>query len=213
MLAALLATLALLAPAAPAAEPGACIHLKQDNRTFCVAFGDAPPVHAGIPPLPLDRAKAAADWASNATHAGVMSPAMGYRLLSRLATMDTREAHGFKQGPCAFGPWRVFEWDSHADHAFLGLLDLLGKDDPLIIAFEREALRAGVARKDPTFVIEFKEKRLTPNLQRTLSGFFQGIEKAISERADLSACRIPLQEKIEKEPWTKPTFMKFEIID
>lgn len=194
-----------------AVEPAPCIHFRHDGNTFCLAYGPQNMAHADIRPLPPEAMADAQGWAFNCSHAGVISQAMRFRVMARLATVDTREAHGHAKGPCSFGPWSIYEWRQHADQAFLGLQTCLGKDDPLIMAFKEKALQAGLARKSSFYGIEFKGKRLTPKRQKALFDLFGAIELMVADRPELGIVRISLEEKIRKEPRTKETFMKFEV--
>ena len=192
-------------------QPG-CIHLKHGSTIYSLSYPNNSCVHSEIKPLPQELYDAASGWASNSAHAKVMSEFTSFQITARLSVSDYSESHGVAHGPCTYGSWSDYGWSENADHAYLGLVDKLGMNHPLVVELRKDALRARLARKDKSFGMTFKEKKLPQSKRNQLEVIFENIESKLKSDSMATAVGLAITEKLRKEPWTKPTFSKFELV-
>lgn len=191
----------------------ACIHIRQGAQAYAVSYLGQPCSHPAFSELPNDTFEAVAAWAYNCTFAKLFPRVLYFRIEARLATRDLSETHGVAHGPCSYGRWSDYGWTHHADHAYLGIVDAIGQAHPCLVAFRKAALASGLARKDRFYGISFREKRLSVRQRQRLELLFREFEAQLAGLPELSTVGMTFEEKYRKQPWTRPTFTLFDLLD
>ena len=207
LLAVLMGSLSCLAQTLPS-----CVHLGYAGKPYSIGFPTQPCPHSAFPPLPSKLFESLSSWTSNTSHYKVMSPLDEFKVMARLASSDTSHDHGFAFGPCAIGPWSTYGWAEHADFAYLGVKEAFPNAQSLLTHFEDQAIKFGLAKRDPTFGISFKRSKLTSTKKKHLIQLLVEVEGEVAKIPGASDPQTPLARHLEDNPRHKDNLTKFEII-
>lgn len=218
----LVCSLLLSVPKAPAAEVATntvtpCVHLSQGGQNYSVTYFGHKCRHQGYTQLPEGQYDTLASWTFNASYAGFLSQFDRYRILARLATLDSRGAKGFAHGPCNFGPWADYKWAEHAAQAFYGVSDALGDAPVVTDSLINPILKLRLAQKDRHMVLEFKDSTKLSDAKRArLVVVFLAAESNFSKQTALSAAPLTLDQAAKAKPKyesaRRKTFEEFSVL-
>lgn len=181
------------------------LHLLYKGQIFSLSYFGENVTNETCAPLPEELYDALNAWAFNASYAKTLSQFDRYKIMARLATVDNRGEKMVNGGPCAsfpfFGSWTDYKWAHHAGQAFYGLSDTLGSDPALSDSLVKPLLRSGLARKDPTMILEFKEStKLSTSKKFKLVRIFNNAELKLSKEKSLLVVPLTLDEAAKQNP-------------
>ena len=174
-----------------------CLYVTAiDGAHYALAYASYHCGRSGYQPLPQSQFDSVEAWAYNAQSAGFVSALDYYRLTARLATQDSRSAHGFSPHD---GFWAEYQWAEHAERAYLTALDALGRDSIVVAHFERPLLRLHFA-KPATLFLEMDQRHLSSRERADLFIILVRGEAALQREDRMRTVRRTLEDAVGAVP-------------
>lgn len=176
----------------------ACLYVTGiDGAHYSVAYASYQCSRSGYQPLPQSQFDSVEAWAYNAESAGFVSPLDYYRLTARLATQDSRSAHGFSPHS---GFWAEYQWAEQTEKAYVTALDALGREDSIVVAyFERPLLHLHFA-KPATLFLDMDHRHLSSRERADLFTMLVRGEAALQRERRMHTVRRTLEEAVRAVP-------------
>jgi hypothetical protein len=186
-----------------AAEPdaaNACVYLtRHDGARYSLAYARRECTRDGYPALPRDQYDPVSSWSSNAKPAGIVSALDTYRIWARLATRDERSEHGRYNIHGGFKRWSAYKWAEHAKHAYLTVIDALGRGSAITHSLEASLLRMRFATKQDDW-LEFEQRKLSATEKADLLVLLASAETGLAREERMRAVRRTLEEAAREVP-------------
>src|SRR5689334_14298221 len=157
--------------------PVECLHVRSaSGQDYLLRYYGQECSGQGYPDLPMAQYDTVASWAFNAQSAGFLAPIEQFRIVARLATIDSRSDWGFSllEGS---GFWRELEWAEWAKSADLIAVDAL-KDSALVDALLESPITRSRLGKGHQLDLTFRNTTLDHSVASRL--------REIMVRAELS---------------------------